>query len=80
MFLVDRLGRKMLLIMSTFGGALSIFALGTFFYIDENKCLNDISIGECNDGFRQELIDSLKWLPVVSSTFQPMSIFAYESS
>ena len=35
MFLVERLGRKALLIISISGSALSILALGTFFYIQE---------------------------------------------
>ena len=67
MFLVDRLGRKGLLFTSTLVGGLCIFALGTFFYIDENKCLENTPRVECNDGFSTELIDSLKWLPVVST-------------
>ena len=64
MFLVDRMGRKPLLILSTFGSGLSIFALGTFFYFDEKKCLPN---RDCSGGFSQELIDSLKWMPVVST-------------
>ena len=67
MFLVDRMGRKVLLIISTSGSALSIFALGTFFYIDENKCLKSLPNEECTDGFSPDLIESLKWMPVVST-------------
>ena len=70
MFLVERLGRKVLLIISTSGGALCILALGTFFYIEENKCLKNMPNEECNNGFNQELIDSLKWMPVVSAKCQ----------
>ena len=70
MFLVERLGRKALLIISISGSAFSILALGTFFYIDENKCLRNVPNEECNGGFDQELIDSLKWMPVVSAKCQ----------
>ena len=35
--LVDRLGRRVLLIASELGMAISIFGLATFFYLDENK-------------------------------------------
>ena len=70
MFLVEKLGRKVLLITSASGSALSILALGTFFYIQENKCLKNMPNEECNSGFDHELIDSLKWMPVVSAKCQ----------
>ena len=65
MFLVDRFGRKGLLLISTFVSALCLFTLGTYFYLDENKCLENGSMVHCNTGFRMELVDNLKWMPVV---------------
>ena len=35
--LVERFGRKSLMIFSCFGSCVSIIALGVFFYLDENK-------------------------------------------
>ena len=67
MSLVDRFGRKGLLITSTLGAGLCVFALGTFFYIDENKCPENMPTVECNEGFSNELLDSIKWIPVVST-------------
>ena len=69
MCLVDRFGRKGLLITSTLGTGLCVFALGAFFYIDENKCLKNMPTVECNEGFSKELLDSIKWIPVVSNTY-----------
>ena len=37
MILVDRLGRKILLIISDFLMCISIIGLATYFYLDENK-------------------------------------------
>ena len=73
MFLVDRMGRKGLLIISTSGSAISIFALGTFFYIYENKCPERMPNEECTDGFSPDLIGSLKWMPVVSTKIYKLS-------
>ena len=69
MSLVDRFGRKGLLLTSTLGAGLCVFALGAFFYIDENKCPKNMPPVECNEGFSNELLDSIKWIPVVSTTY-----------
>ena len=67
MSLVDRFGRKGLLITSTLGAGLCVFALGTFFYIDENKCLENGTNSQCNKGFTLDLVNNLNWMPVVSN-------------
>lgn len=64
--LVDRFGRKGLMFISTLISAICVFALGMFFYIDENKCPDNAPRVDCDDGFSTELINSLKWMPVVS--------------
>ena len=67
MFLVDRFGRKVLLLVSSLVSSLCIFTLGAYFYIDENKCLENGSNFNCNSGFTLELVNSLNWMPVVSN-------------
>ena len=42
---VDKFGRKPLLLLSGLGTCLSLFALGVFFYLDENKrCVSEAEI------------------------------------
>lgn len=50
-FLIDRLGRKPLLIFSTFGGGLSLIGLGTYLYL---KQLGDWDL------------EAVAWVPVVT--------------
>ena len=64
--LVDKFGRKGLMFTSTLVSAMCVFALGVFFYIDENTCPENAPREDCDDGFSTELVDSLKWMPVVS--------------
>ncbi|XP_063710060.1 facilitated trehalose transporter Tret1-like [Culicoides brevitarsis] len=49
--IVDRLGRKIILLFSAVGMAISLFFLGLFFLLDHNKA---------------EIVSSISWLPVVS--------------
>ena len=67
MFLVDRFGRKGLLLTSTFVCSLSVLTLGAYFYLEENKCLENGPEAYCKDGFRMEIVDSLNWMPIVSN-------------
>ena len=64
--MVDRFGRKGLMFTSTLVSAICVFALGMFFYLDENKCPENHPRLDCDDGFSSELVNSLKWMPVVS--------------
>ena len=79
--LVERFGRKSLMIFSCFGSCVSIIALGVFFYLDENKTVDcnsstiaPNSLGASTfdtcvpnpDGYDPDLIQSLGWLPLVS--------------
>ena len=66
MALVDRFGRKGLLFTSTLASGLCAFCLGTFFYIDENTCMENTLRADCVNSFSMEIVDSLKWMPVVS--------------
>lgn len=49
--IVDRLGRKIILLVSAAGMAISLGFLGLFFYLDHQKA---------------EIVSSLSWLPIVS--------------
>ncbi len=61
--LVDRLGRKILLIASAALMTVSIIALGVYFNLEENICLESE-----NDGcVTQDTLDSISWLPLVSN-------------
>ena len=59
MLIVERLGRKLLLIISASLMCVSILALGIFFYLDENETTDGGSIDP-------EVVTSLGWLPLVS--------------
>ena len=67
MFLVDRFGRKGLILTSTLGSSLCVIALGTYFYIDENKCMESGSEVGCDGGFNMDIVNGLNWIPVVST-------------
>ena len=56
---VERLGRKILLILSAFFMCLSISGLGAYFYLDEN-----IKTDQNPGGFDPDTVDSLGWLPL----------------
>lgn len=56
-FVIDRWGRRLLLIISCFGVALTLFALGTYFHLLENK----------------EDVSNLQWLPITSLILFVMS-------
>ena len=49
--IVDRLGRKVILLFSAAGMTLSLALLGLFFLLDHNK---------------SPIAESIKWLPIVS--------------
>ena len=65
MFIVDRYGRRILLIGSAISSALSMFALGTYFYLLENECKS----GELKKCVDSETVSSLGWLPLVSPKY-----------
>ena len=65
--MVDKFGRKGLLFTSTLASGLCVFGLGAFFYIEENRCPENAPRIDCDDGFSTKLVDSLKWMPVVSN-------------
>ena len=67
MVLVDRFGRKVLMLISSLVSSLCIFTLGAYFYIDENRCLENGTNFECNKGFTLDLVNNLNWMPVVSN-------------
>ena len=67
MFMVDRFGRKGLLLTSTVVSSLCVFTLGAYFYMDENKCLENEPQVYCKGGFQMELVDNVAWMPVVSN-------------
>ena len=48
--MIDRIGRKVLLLASGASMCITIFALGTYFYLDE----------------QDKSVESLSWLPLVS--------------
>ena len=60
--IVERLGRKILLILSASLMCVSILALGVFFYMKENM----ITLVNPDGKFEEDLITSLGWLPLVS--------------
>lgn len=88
--IVEKFGRRILLIFSIFIMCISILALGIYFYLDENKwCAEDNSnmtttmptpLGDhsdlCTHGgtIDPETVKSLGWLPLVSLTIY---IFAF---
>ena len=68
--MVDRFGRRILLIVGNILLTLSHFTLGTYFYLDENKCPTELEAKSENcltqgHGFDQQLVTSLGWLPLV---------------
>lgn len=79
---VDRLGRRILLILSAVVMCISLVGLGVFFYMDEHKCTNNATlqaefydeekktITNCTEGDGQfeieTTLDSVGWLPLVS--------------
>ena len=76
MFITDRLGRKPTLLISSVGVLVSLLALGTFFYFDDNvevlcpeTSLNTSTTAEpCQpkSGFSTETVDGLSWMPLTS--------------
>ncbi len=80
MLVVDRIGRRPALLVSSVGVCLSLVALGTFFYYDtnvevvcpdgeeESSNMSTTTVEPCypRDGFSQETVDSLSWLPLTS--------------
>jgi MFS family permease len=62
--LVDRFGRRTLLITSSISCGVSLMALGTYFYLDENACADDNPM--CTSSISEELVKKLNWVPLVS--------------
>ncbi|TRY70088.1 hypothetical protein TCAL_05190 [Tigriopus californicus] len=63
-FVVERLGRRVLLIFSSIVMAIAICALGVYFLLKENNCDQDNP--NCQDGANENILNSLGWLPLVS--------------
>ncbi len=78
--MVDRFGRKPVLVTSSTGVLVALVALGTYFYyddhmevvcpeIDEGMMTSSTTTAEPCDlksGFDEDLVDSLSWLPLTS--------------
>ncbi len=58
-FLVDCVGRRVLLILSSIGMIISCFTLGIYFLIFEDKCNNSLSFPECPNGLEYLAISSV---------------------
>ena len=65
--LVDRFGRKILLIVSCASSSVSIAALGIYFYLDE-KLSACSAAADCpaSGGITPDLLHRLRWLPLTS--------------
>ena len=70
---VDKFGRKPLLAFSDITMCISIFALGTYFYLDENKqcALGQTETYNCrlDSNISPETVDNLGILPLVCANF-----------
>ncbi len=62
--LVDRSGRKPLMIASALISSVSVYALGAYFHLEEQRCPD--AIPECADGTSHDLLRKLSWIPLVS--------------
>ena len=64
---VDKFGRKPLLALSDITMCISIFALGTYFYLDEHKLCAEGETENCSEdsNISQETVDNLGILPLV---------------
>jgi hypothetical protein len=62
--LVDRFGRKILLTSSAVLQAVSIVALGVYFYLQEDEC----KAGQTENCTSIDTIASLSWLPLVTQS------------
>lgn len=63
-FVVERLGRRILLIFSSIVMAIAICALGVYFFLKEGNCDQDHP--NCLNGPNEDVLNSLGWLPLVS--------------
>src|SRR5690348_8545412 len=70
MVLIDKLGRRILLMFSDALMGVSLVALGIFFLLKDNEekdYIKDIPEGSTPDpNFVADVVDSLGWLPLVS--------------
>ena len=65
--LVDRSGRKVLLMLSCASTSLSIAALGFYFYLEEKLRACPADSHDCpTHGITPELLHQLRWLPLAS--------------
>ncbi len=74
--MVDYFGRRPVLVLSSIGVLISMAALGTYFYLDDHleiTCPGDLEMSTTTsqpcipeDGFSQDTLDSLSWLPLTS--------------
>ena len=62
--MVDRFGRKILLMLSCASTSLSIAALGVYFYLEEK--LSACPVDCPTNGITPELLHQLRWLPLTS--------------
>ena len=67
MLVVDKFGRKPLLALSDITMCISIFALGTYFYLDENKLCAPGETENCSEdsNIKPETVDDIGILPLV---------------
>ena len=64
-FVVDKLGRKTLLCISASIMCLSIFSMGTFFYLKEHQVPNNSTL-KSGLTLTENQVKDLAWLPLVS--------------
>ena len=68
--LVDRFGRKILLILSCASTSVSIATLGIYFYLEEKlsacSAASDCPASATGGGITPELLHQLRWLPLTS--------------
>ena len=69
-FVVDKLGRKTLLCISASIMCLSIFSMGTFFYLKENQVPNN-STSQSGLTLTENQVKDLAWLPLVGLDIVP---------
>ena len=70
MLVVDKFGRKFLLVVSAIFMCISIVPLGVYFYLDEHKScekLNVTIVDQCdeNSSIDPQTVEDIGWLPLV---------------
>jgi MFS family permease len=62
--LVERFGRKPLLLVSSVLSCISVYTLAIYFYLEENVCPQDDP--GCTSGISEDLLNKLSWIPLVT--------------